>query len=152
MYFTKRLAEQDMIGFLATNASPAMAPYGGSEKLVGNNPQSWSAPTALNAPFILDIAHTTVTRGKINLAKEKHETIPDKPRGVGHFLCAIDISQLRNIDAFTADMQQMIARWKPSQKQAGIAEIYYPGEKEYLHHEECQKHGLMLADDTVVNL
>ena len=212
MYFTKRLAEEHMIGFLATNASPAMAPYGGAEKLVGNNPQSWSAPTALDAPFVLDIAHTQVARGKIYLAKEKHEPIPDtwalnqdgspttnpaeailgtllpmaghkgfglsammdvlsgvlsgsafgtsvngpyvpdKPSGVGHFLCAIDISQLRDIDAFTADMQQMIAQWKASQKQADTDEIYYPGEKENRHYEECQKHGLMLAEDTVLNL
>ena len=71
MYYTKRLADKNMIGFLATNASPAMAPHGGAAKLVGNNLQSWSAPTALDAPFILDIAHTEVARGKIYLAKEK---------------------------------------------------------------------------------
>ena len=76
MYFTKQLAEAGMIGFLATNASPAMPPWGGVEKLVGNNPQSWAAPTASQAPFILDIAHTAVARGKIYLAREKAEPIP----------------------------------------------------------------------------
>ncbi|NBQ83100.1 MAG: Ldh family oxidoreductase, partial [Alphaproteobacteria bacterium] len=60
MYFTKMLAEQNMIGFLATNASPAMAAFGGREKIVGNNPQSWAAPTPFAAPFIVDIAHTAV--------------------------------------------------------------------------------------------
>ena len=77
MYFTKILADQNMIGFLATNASPAMAPYGGVEKMVGNNPQSWAAPTNSEAPFILDISHTAVARGKIYLAKDKNEPIPD---------------------------------------------------------------------------
>jgi len=77
MYFTKTIAEQNMIGFLATNASPAMAAFGGREKIVGNNPQSWAAPTPFDAPFIVDIAHTAVARGKIYLAKEKRETIPD---------------------------------------------------------------------------
>ena len=212
MYYTKRLADKNMIGFLATNASPAMAPCGGAEKLVGNNPQSWSAPTALDAPFILDIAHTEVARGKIYLAKEKKEPIPDhwalnkdgmpttnpseailgtllpmaghkgfglsammdilsgilsgsafgtsvngpyvpdQPSGVGHFLCAINIAQLRRVEAFTEDMQQMIARWKASRKQADIAEIFYPGEKEYLHYEKCKKQGLKLAEETVINL
>lgn len=77
MYFTKMLADQDMIGFLATNASPAMAPYGGVDKMVGNNPQSWAAPTNSKAPFIVDISHTAVARGKIYLAKDKKEAIPD---------------------------------------------------------------------------
>lgn len=77
MYFTKKLADQDMIGFLATNASPAMAPYGGVDKMVGNNPQSWAAPTNSEAPFIVDISHTAVARGKIYLAKDKKEAIPD---------------------------------------------------------------------------
>lgn len=49
-------------------------------------------------------------------------------------------------------MRQMIAQWKASQKQADTDEIYYPGEKEFRHYEECQKHGLMLAEDTVLNL
>ena len=77
MYFTKMLAEKNMIGFLATNASPAMAAFGGREKMVGNNPQSWAAPTPFSAPFIVDIAHTAVARGKIYLAGEKQEAIPD---------------------------------------------------------------------------
>ena len=71
MYYTKCLADKNMIGFLATNASPVIAHHGGAEKLVGNNPQSWSAPTALDALFILDIAHTEVASGKIYLAEEK---------------------------------------------------------------------------------
>ena len=77
MYFTNMLAEQNMIGFLATNASPSMAAFGSREKLVGNNPQSWAAPTPFAAPFIVDIAHTAVARGKIYLAKEQHQPIPD---------------------------------------------------------------------------
>ena len=49
-------------------------------------------------------------------------------------------------------MQQMIARWKASQKQADITEIFYPGEKEYLHYEKCKKQGLKLAEKTLINL
>lgn len=76
MYFTRQLAEAGMIGFLATNASPAVPPHGGVEKLIGNNPQSWAAPTGLDTPFILDFAHSGVARGKIYLAREKGEAIP----------------------------------------------------------------------------
>ncbi|MGC6452335.1 MAG: Ldh family oxidoreductase [Candidatus Puniceispirillaceae bacterium] len=76
MYFTRQLAEAGMIGFLATNASPAMPPHGGADKVIGNNPQSWAAPTGLAAPFLLDFAHSAVARGKIYLAHEKGLAIP----------------------------------------------------------------------------
>ena len=76
MYFTRQLAEEGCIGFLSTNASPAMPPTGGTEKLIGNNPQSWAAPSGMAAPFVLDIAHTAVARGKIFLAREKGVPIP----------------------------------------------------------------------------
>jgi LDH2 family malate/lactate/ureidoglycolate dehydrogenase len=76
MYFTRQLAEAGMIGFLATNASPAVPPHGGVEKLIGNNPQSWAAPTGLETPFILDFAHSAVARGKIYLSREKGDSIP----------------------------------------------------------------------------
>ena len=76
MYFTRQLAMRNMIGFLATNASPAMPPAGGREKLIGNNPQSWAAPTGLATPYLLDFAHSAVARGKIYLAREKGEAIP----------------------------------------------------------------------------
>ena len=77
---------------------------------------------------------------------------PDQPSGVGHFLCAINIVHLRRFGAFTQDMQQMIARWKVSRKQADIVKIFYPGEKEHLHYEKCKKQGLKLAEETVINL
>ena len=212
MYFTKQMAEADMIGFLATNASPAMAAFGGAEKMVGNNPQSWAAPTDRQAPFILDIAHTEVARGKIYLAKEKHQDIPshwalsadgkpttdpaeailgtllpmaghkgfglsaimdvlsgvlssgsfgtdingpyvpDKPSGVGHFLFAVDIARLRDITHFKADMGKMIKGWKDSQKLEHVETIFYPGEKEYLHHQQALEDGIGLAPDTISNL
>ena len=212
MYFTKMIAEQNMIGFLATNASPSMAAFGGREKLVGNNPQSWAAPTPFSAPFIVDIAHTAVARGKIYLAKEKHEAIPDhwalSPEGqpttdpaeailgtllpmaghkgfalsgmmdvlsgvlsgsgfgqsvqgpyvpdqqsrAGHFLLAIDIAKLRDIDAFKADMGAMISVWKDSQRADGVYEIFYPGEKEERHHISGITHGLELAEDALDRL
>ena len=76
MYFTRQLAMRNMIGFLATNASPAIPPAGGREKLIGNNPQSWAAPTGLETPYLLDFAHSAVARGKIYLAREKGEAIP----------------------------------------------------------------------------
>jgi len=77
MYFTLMAARAGCVGFLATNASPAMAPWGGRRKTVGNNPWSWAAPAGRYAPLVLDIANTGVARGKIYLAKQRGLPIPE---------------------------------------------------------------------------
>ena len=77
MYFTLMAARRNCVGFLSTNASPAMAPWGGRKKAVGNNPWSWACPGGSHAPMVLDIANTGVARGKIYLARQRGERIPD---------------------------------------------------------------------------
>lgn len=77
MYFTLMAARAGCVGFLSTNASPAMAPWGGRAKTVGTNPWSWAAPAGRHAPMVLDIANTGVARGKIYLAKQKGLPIPE---------------------------------------------------------------------------
>jgi len=76
MYFTRQAAAAGCIGFLCTNASPAMAPWGGRQKGVGNNPWSWAAPAGRYPPMVLDIANTAVARGKLYAAKARGEHIP----------------------------------------------------------------------------
>lgn len=44
MYFTLEAARNGFIGMIATNASPAMAPWGGRQAVIGNNPWSIAAP------------------------------------------------------------------------------------------------------------
>jgi LDH2 family malate/lactate/ureidoglycolate dehydrogenase len=75
MYFTRMAAAQSCVGVLTTNASPAMAPWGGRVKAVGNNPWSIAAPGGVQGPVILDIANTAVARGKLYLAKQRGEEI-----------------------------------------------------------------------------
>jgi len=60
MYFTRMAANAGCIGFLSTNASPAMAPLGGRSKLIGTNPWSIAAPAGQYPPMMLDIANTAV--------------------------------------------------------------------------------------------
>lgn len=76
-YFTRRAAEAGCVAFLATNASPAMAPWGGREKLLGTNPWSIAVPAGKNGVSVMDIANTAVARGKIYLAAERGVSIPD---------------------------------------------------------------------------
>ncbi|MPY58593.1 Ldh family oxidoreductase [Streptomyces spongiae] len=76
-YFTRKAAEQGCVALLATNASPAMAPWGGREKRVGTNPWSIAAPGGRHGTVVMDIANTAVARGKIYHARERGEPIPE---------------------------------------------------------------------------
>ncbi|MBP0494980.1 Ldh family oxidoreductase [Pararoseomonas indoligenes] len=76
-WFTRMAAAQGCIGVLTTNGSPAMAPWGGRKKRLGNNPWSIAAPAGRHAPMMLDIANTVVARGKIFLARQKGIPIPE---------------------------------------------------------------------------
>ncbi|GGF00487.1 lactate dehydrogenase [Aliidongia dinghuensis] len=77
LYFTLMAARQNCVAFLSTNASPAMAPWGGRKKMVGTNPWSWACPAGALAPMALDIANTSVARGKVYLARQRGEKIPE---------------------------------------------------------------------------
>ncbi|GGX05876.1 Ldh family oxidoreductase [Streptomyces chartreusis] len=75
-YFTRKAADEGCVALLATNASPAMAPWGGREKRLGTNPWSIAAPGGRYGTVVMDIANTAVARGKIYAAQERGEPIP----------------------------------------------------------------------------
>lgn len=75
-YFTRRAADAGCVAFLATNASPAMAPWGGRAKSIGTNPWSMAAPAGRHGVVVMDLANTAVARGKVYLAAERGEEIP----------------------------------------------------------------------------
>ena len=77
MYWTRRAAHDGCVAVLTTNASPAMAPWGGREKVLGTNPWSIAAPGPDGRVVAVDIANTAVARGKIYMAKNRGEPIPD---------------------------------------------------------------------------
>ena len=76
MYFTLEATAAGRIGILITNASPAMAPWGGRQALIGNNPWSIAAPAGRYPPLLLDFANTVVARGKIYTARQAGSEIP----------------------------------------------------------------------------
>lgn len=75
-YYSMLAAEKDMVGFTFSNASPRLAPWGGKEPIVGNNPWSFSFPTKKGYPITLDISNSVVAAGKIRQAAAKGEKIP----------------------------------------------------------------------------
>lgn len=68
--------EAGMVVVLGSNAFPTMAPWGGREVKLGNNPLGIGAPRPGRFPFMFDIALSVVARGKIRQAHERGEAIP----------------------------------------------------------------------------
>ncbi len=75
-YYTRWAAERGCIALLSTNASPAMAPWGGRTKLLGTNPWSIAAPGPDGGVLVLDMANTAVARGKVHVAADRGTAIP----------------------------------------------------------------------------
>jgi LDH2 family malate/lactate/ureidoglycolate dehydrogenase len=66
----------DCIGFATTNAGLNMAPTGGRDKIVGNNPFAIAVPTNRAWPMVLDMATSVVAGGKLDVAALRGEKIP----------------------------------------------------------------------------
>jgi len=75
-FYALQALEHGMIGFTATNASPTMAPSGGREARLGNNPLAVAVPAGRQRPFVLDMASGAVARGKIMVARQEGKKIP----------------------------------------------------------------------------
>jgi LDH2 family malate/lactate/ureidoglycolate dehydrogenase len=76
-YYSMIALKADMIGIVLTNSSPAIAPYGTITPLLGTNPVSIAVPAKHEKPIVLDMAMSTVARGKIRYSALKGEDIPE---------------------------------------------------------------------------
>jgi L-2-hydroxycarboxylate dehydrogenase (NAD+) len=78
-FYPAMAVKNDMVGLSFSNARPSVAPTYGVEPVIGTNPVSFGAPSDEVYPFLLDIATSTIQRGKIEvLAREGKET----PKGL----------------------------------------------------------------------
>jgi LDH2 family malate/lactate/ureidoglycolate dehydrogenase len=77
-YFSERAARQGLIGFAFTNASPAIAPTGAREAVLGTNPIGVAFPLPGADPIIADMATSVVARSRIRaMLALGQKTIPD---------------------------------------------------------------------------
>ncbi len=76
-YYSEMAIPEDMIGMVFTSpAAHLMAPTGGMEPILDNNPFSFAIPAGAELPVVLDMATSVVARGKIGVAINKGEPIP----------------------------------------------------------------------------
>lgn len=69
-------ADSGCLGLATTNSAPLLAPVGGLERRVGNNPLAIAAPSGEGFPVVLDIAMSAVAAWRIRMATERGEKIP----------------------------------------------------------------------------
>jgi len=74
--FPMMAVEKDLIGYVVTNTAPMMAPHGGRERIIGNNPLSFAFPADKYLPIVLDLSCSVVSSGKLILCRKKGEKIP----------------------------------------------------------------------------
>jgi LDH2 family malate/lactate/ureidoglycolate dehydrogenase len=76
-HYALKLTEQKLIGIVVSNGPPTISPWGGKVPMFGTNPICIGFPIDTNDSIILDMAVSTVARGKIRLAALKGEKIPE---------------------------------------------------------------------------
>lgn len=70
-------AGQVSLHFLNTSGAMRVAPFGGSDRRLSTNPMAIGVPVAGGAPAILDITTSTVAEGKLMVAMNKGERVPE---------------------------------------------------------------------------
>jgi (2R)-3-sulfolactate dehydrogenase (NADP+) len=76
-YHAERLAQQGLVGIVFGNSPKAIAPWGGSQAVFGTNPIAFAAPRQNDRPLLIDLSLSKVARGKVMLAQQRGEFIPD---------------------------------------------------------------------------
>lgn len=72
-------AKEGMIGFITADSGRTVknvVPFGGKESRLGTNPLCMAFPSNLPGPFCIDLATASVAKGKVDLAKQRGESIP----------------------------------------------------------------------------
>ena len=76
-YHVEKLAELGLIGLVLGNSPKAIAPWGGSRGVFGTNPIAFAAPRQEAPPLVIDLSLSKVARGKVMVAAESGESIPE---------------------------------------------------------------------------
>ena len=78
-HFAEMAVAQGLVAihFVNVLSIPAVAPWGGTDGRFGTNPCCIGIPLAGEAPFLLDFATSRVAQGKMRVAFNKGQTVPE---------------------------------------------------------------------------
>ena len=75
--YLEKAIKNNCMSWIFTNASPALPPHGAMAPHFGTSPFAFGCPTnKKDSPFILDMATSSVARGKLKFAAQRGEKIP----------------------------------------------------------------------------
>jgi L-2-hydroxycarboxylate dehydrogenase (NAD+) len=72
-----KMLRAGLIGFATTNGPSVMAPTGARVAGISNNPFSWGVPAGRETPILLDMALTVGALGRVRLAQQGNERLPE---------------------------------------------------------------------------
>src|SRR5690606_28704044 len=75
--YALQAAQRGFASLIASNATTTIAPSGGSDARLGNNPMGFGFPNPGGDPVILDMAISVVARAKIRDAAKAGQPIPE---------------------------------------------------------------------------
>lgn len=75
-YYAMMALDHDCIGMAMTNAAVLVVPTFGRDAMLGTNPISVAAPAGEEWPFVLDMATSTVPRGKLEVYQRLEKPLP----------------------------------------------------------------------------
>ena len=75
-YYAMQALPRAMIGLATTNALPVMAPWGGTERLLGINPLGVAIPAGEESPIVYDAAFSGTSHGKVRVYQQRGEPLP----------------------------------------------------------------------------
>lgn len=75
-WYALRASARGLIGISLSNTSPLVAPTRARQPLIGTNPIAIAAPAGRFGAFCLDMATSTVPRGRIEVAARRGESLP----------------------------------------------------------------------------
>ncbi len=75
-YYSMMALEHELIGISLTNSAPLVVPTFGKDAVIGTNPISIAVPAGKHRPVVLDMATSTVPRGKLEVYNRMNKEIP----------------------------------------------------------------------------
>ncbi len=75
-YYAMMALDHDMIGLSTTNAAVLVVPTFGRDAMYGTNPIALAVPADEERPFVMDMATSTVPRGKLEVYHRQEKALP----------------------------------------------------------------------------
>ncbi|AOU98033.1 sulfolactate dehydrogenase [Acidihalobacter yilgarnensis] len=76
-HHVEHVAQRGVVALAFGNSPAGIAPWGGSKAVFGTNPIAFATPRQRQAPLVVDLSMSKVARGKVMVARDRNQTVPD---------------------------------------------------------------------------